>query len=189
MYMFRAYQSPASGTHCGVQWHQMPNLASRYHSGASYCISESHVGLYGPSPLKPGMEKSLARRPTNRLELASQVACPSRWLAKFFPPVSFHYAAIFEGVVILLVCRYCAELCVILRQVIETFRERRLATVPGLPRRRHGIARRRGYNELTKLSSTHPRPLFRSNRWRSRVRPFGPRQEYSEPREWMSKVT
>ena len=45
MYMLRAYQSPASGTHCGLQCAQMPNLASRYHSGASYCSRESQVGL------------------------------------------------------------------------------------------------------------------------------------------------
>src|ERR1035437_6869707 len=48
--MLRAYQSPSSGTHCGLQCAQMPNFASWHHSGAAYCISESHVGLYGPSP-------------------------------------------------------------------------------------------------------------------------------------------
>ena len=53
--MLRAYQSPASGTHCGLQCAQMPNLASRYHSGASYCRSESQFGAKGPVPARPGM--------------------------------------------------------------------------------------------------------------------------------------
>ena len=34
MYMFRAYQSPNMGTLWGPQWLQMPNFASRNHSGA-----------------------------------------------------------------------------------------------------------------------------------------------------------
>src|ERR1035438_1102172 len=57
--MLRAYQSPASGTHCGLQWAQIPNFASRYHSGASYSSSESHVGLYGPSPARFGIGDSM----------------------------------------------------------------------------------------------------------------------------------
>src|ERR1700733_1152878 len=56
MYIFRAYQSPASGTHCGLQCAHMPNFASRYHSGVSYCSRESHVGWYGPVPARLGME-------------------------------------------------------------------------------------------------------------------------------------
>src|ERR1700676_2637267 len=59
MYILRAYQSPASGTHWGLQWAQMPNLASRYHSGASYCRSESHVGWYGPSPPRSEIGESM----------------------------------------------------------------------------------------------------------------------------------
>src|SRR5215469_10242044 len=53
MYMLRPYQSPFSATHCGLQCAQMPNLASWYHSGASYCCSDSHVGAYGPEPARP----------------------------------------------------------------------------------------------------------------------------------------
>src|ERR1700733_5292711 len=59
MYIWRPYQSPASGTHCGLQWAQMPNLASRYHSGASYWRSESHVGWEGPSPARLGTGDSM----------------------------------------------------------------------------------------------------------------------------------
>ena len=33
MYIWRAYQSPCSGTHCADQWAQMPNFASRNQSG------------------------------------------------------------------------------------------------------------------------------------------------------------
>ncbi len=45
MYMLRAYQSPCSGTHCAVQCAQMPNFASRNHSGVRYWLfSESYVG-------------------------------------------------------------------------------------------------------------------------------------------------
>src|SRR5512144_2673552 len=44
MYMFRAYQSPYSGTHCGPQCAHMPNFASRNQSGVRYCASEAHVG-------------------------------------------------------------------------------------------------------------------------------------------------
>ena len=44
MYMLRAYQSPNMGTLCGPQWLQMPNLASRNHSGALYWRRDSKVG-------------------------------------------------------------------------------------------------------------------------------------------------
>ena len=46
--MFRAYQSPRSGWHWGPQCAQMPNFASRNHSGTRYCISESQFGRKGP---------------------------------------------------------------------------------------------------------------------------------------------
>src|SRR5664279_4528482 len=46
--MPRAYQSPSIGTACGPQWAQMPNFASRNHSGHSYCLSDSSVGWKGP---------------------------------------------------------------------------------------------------------------------------------------------
>src|ERR1039458_4911239 len=42
--MKRPYQSPCSGWHCGPQWAQIPNFALRYHSGTSYCLSDSHEG-------------------------------------------------------------------------------------------------------------------------------------------------
>src|SRR5208282_3642107 len=57
MYMFRAYQSPCSGTHCGLQCAQMPNFASRNQSGQRYAFSDSQNGRNGPcgiSPLKNG---------------------------------------------------------------------------------------------------------------------------------------
>ena len=53
MYMFRAYQSPISGADCGPQCAQMPNLASRNHSGHWYCLSDSLVGWNGPGAIKP----------------------------------------------------------------------------------------------------------------------------------------
>ena len=49
--MLRAYQSPCSGTHCAVQWFQMPNLASRNQSGVVQAVSDSHVGLNGPGAM------------------------------------------------------------------------------------------------------------------------------------------
>src|SRR5271165_3830040 len=49
--MLRAYQSPSSGTDCGPQCAQMPNLASRNQSGHLYCLSDSQVGLNGPSAM------------------------------------------------------------------------------------------------------------------------------------------
>ena len=48
IYMLRAYQSPSSGWHCGPQWAQMPNFASRNHSGIWYCLSDSQVGANLP---------------------------------------------------------------------------------------------------------------------------------------------
>src|SRR5438046_10611141 len=48
MYMLRAYQSPASGADCGPQCAQMPNLASRNHSGTWYFSSEPRVPSKGP---------------------------------------------------------------------------------------------------------------------------------------------
>src|ERR1051325_8850839 len=39
--MWRAYQSPCSGTACGPQWDQMPSLASRNHSGQRQAASPS----------------------------------------------------------------------------------------------------------------------------------------------------
>ena len=44
----RAYQSPSIGTDCGPQCAQMPNFASRNHSGHRYCLSDSIVGSNGP---------------------------------------------------------------------------------------------------------------------------------------------
>src|ERR1044071_4322707 len=46
--MFLAYQSPASGWHCGPQCAHMPNLASRNHSGVLKSCNDSQVGLNGP---------------------------------------------------------------------------------------------------------------------------------------------
>src|SRR5512135_2929602 len=47
--MLRAYQSPASGSHCGPQWAHMPNLASRNHSGVWYWLDrDCQSGWNGP---------------------------------------------------------------------------------------------------------------------------------------------
>src|SRR3954471_7953260 len=62
MYIFRAYQSPCSGTHCGDQWAQIPNLASRNHSGHRYWASDCHDG----SNL-PGVLSSARRLGTNTM--------------------------------------------------------------------------------------------------------------------------
>src|ERR1035438_872045 len=51
MYMLRAYQSPYSMADCGPQWAQIPNLASRYHSGTCHCLSDSRVPLKGPGAI------------------------------------------------------------------------------------------------------------------------------------------
>src|SRR5947207_10787055 len=53
MYMFLAYQSPCSGTHCGLQCAQMPNFASRNHSGQRYDFRDSQNGKNGPSGIFP----------------------------------------------------------------------------------------------------------------------------------------
>src|ERR1035438_5392860 len=49
--MLRAYQSPSIATDCGPQCAQMPNLASRNHSGHSYCLSDCMVGSNGPGAI------------------------------------------------------------------------------------------------------------------------------------------
>src|SRR5208282_3083810 len=55
MYMFRAYQSPSSMADCGPQCAQMPNLASRNHSGTSYLLSDVRVPSKGPRSISiPG---------------------------------------------------------------------------------------------------------------------------------------
>src|SRR5215217_4399379 len=48
MYIWRAYQSPASTADCGPQCAQMPNLASRNHSGIWYFRSDARVPSNGP---------------------------------------------------------------------------------------------------------------------------------------------
>src|SRR5438874_392272 len=48
MYIWRAYQSPASTADCGPQCAQMPNLASRNHSGIWYLRSDARVPSNGP---------------------------------------------------------------------------------------------------------------------------------------------
>src|SRR5690349_12749985 len=47
-YIFLAYQSPASGWHCGPQCAHMPNLASRNQSGVVKFCNDSQVGANGP---------------------------------------------------------------------------------------------------------------------------------------------
>src|SRR6478735_4340217 len=50
---FRAYQSPCSGTHCGLQCAQIPNFASRNQSGQRYAFRDSQKGKNGPSAICP----------------------------------------------------------------------------------------------------------------------------------------
>src|SRR5271157_658720 len=55
MYIFRAYQSPASMADCGPQCAHMPNLASRNHSGISYLLKDARVPSKGPRSISiPG---------------------------------------------------------------------------------------------------------------------------------------
>ena len=51
--MFRAYQSPCSGTHCGLQCAQIPNFASRNQFGQRYAFRDSQNGRNGPSGIFP----------------------------------------------------------------------------------------------------------------------------------------
>src|SRR6185437_11136496 len=66
MYMFRAYQSPCSGTHCGLQCAQIPNFASRNQSGQRYDFKDSQNGKNGPS----------GTCPRNNCELANALDIP-----------------------------------------------------------------------------------------------------------------
>src|SRR5450755_1810559 len=52
-YIFLAYQSPCSGTHCGLQCAQIPNFASRNQSGQRYDFRDSQNGKNGPSGTCP----------------------------------------------------------------------------------------------------------------------------------------
>ena len=52
--MWRAYQSPYMGTDCGPQCDQMPNLASRYHSGQQNVRRLSRFGAKGPFAMSNG---------------------------------------------------------------------------------------------------------------------------------------
>src|SRR5690242_2244454 len=61
-YILRAYQSPCSGTHCADQCAQIPNLASRNHSGHVYpAVSDSQVGWNGPVAIE-GLGETPCRR-------------------------------------------------------------------------------------------------------------------------------
>src|SRR5262245_20874464 len=51
MYMFRAYQSPASTEDCGPQCAQIPNFAFRNQSGTCQAASEARVGWNGPGAI------------------------------------------------------------------------------------------------------------------------------------------
>jgi hypothetical protein len=51
--MMRPYQSPNSGSHCGPQCAQMPNLALRNQSGVWYFSSDCQSGANGPAAMVP----------------------------------------------------------------------------------------------------------------------------------------
>src|SRR5580698_2702975 len=74
MYMLRAYQSPASAADCGPQCAQMPNLASRNHSGTWYARNDSRVASKEVSALmRAGEAKLPASKP--RASLRVSVMC------------------------------------------------------------------------------------------------------------------
>src|SRR5579872_2417930 len=73
MYMLRAYQSPYSGADCGPQCAQMPNFASRNHSGTRYDFSESRVASNGPEAIEG--DWAFARRAPGTPAAASLMAC------------------------------------------------------------------------------------------------------------------
>src|SRR5260370_398470 len=87
MYIFRPYQSPCSGTHCADQCAQMPNFASRNHSGVLYCaFSECQLGSNGPGAIlrstlvatRPfGFAGELATSPINLFDTAACPAAPT----------------------------------------------------------------------------------------------------------------
>jgi hypothetical protein len=89
MYMFRAYQSPCSGTHCGLQCAQIPNFASRNQSGQRYDFKDSQNGRNGPSgtsPRKKGDLPAALAIPDN----ASALALLSRNDLRFKIAASFN---------------------------------------------------------------------------------------------------
>src|SRR4029079_7807207 len=73
MYMFRAYQSPASTEDCGPQCAQMPNFALRNQSGTCQPASDSRLGLKGPGAM-PGRSPAGAQ-----LGIPSTPAAASDW--------------------------------------------------------------------------------------------------------------
>src|ERR1035438_8794811 len=77
MYMLRAYQSPSSAADCGPQCAQMPNLASRNHSGTWYCRSDSRVASKGVAALvRTGAARLPASKP--RASLRVSVMCRAK---------------------------------------------------------------------------------------------------------------
>src|ERR1017187_8954558 len=77
MYMLRAYQSPSSAADCGPQCAQMPNLASRNHSGTWYCRSDSRVASKGVAALvRTGAARLPASKP--RASLRVSVMCRTK---------------------------------------------------------------------------------------------------------------
>src|ERR1019366_149686 len=77
MYMLRAYQSPASAADCGPQCAQMPNFASRNHSGIWYCFSDSRVASNGVAALvRAGAARLPASKP--RASLRVSVMCRAK---------------------------------------------------------------------------------------------------------------
>src|SRR5690349_6723029 len=64
--MLRPYQSPASGTHCGPQCAQIPNLASRNQSGTRWtAASDCQLGaaLFAPCAARSGAAAAPAAAP------------------------------------------------------------------------------------------------------------------------------
>src|SRR5690349_175620 len=90
MYMLRAYQSPASGTHWAPQWAHSPNLASRNQSGVRYpAASESQLGLNGPLAIwsKPVGTRSEANAGAAPIRLAAALPWNSARLVGVIVPL------------------------------------------------------------------------------------------------------
>src|ERR1035438_9121065 len=92
IYMPRAYQSPCSGTHCGLQCAQIPNLASLNQSGHRYVLSDSQFGRKGPAVelmaalIADRVSSSLECNRVTLLETASILALPARKFLLFITP-------------------------------------------------------------------------------------------------------
>lgn len=102
MYIFRAYQSPCSGTHCGLQCAQIPNFASRNQSGQRYDFRDSQNGRNGPSgtsPRKKGESPAALAIADNASALAPLSRNDRRFKIAYLlqSPHRFHFLIVLHG--------------------------------------------------------------------------------------------